>query len=77
MAEVDIRKGMPPRELTRQEFERRFKSAFVDPGFANLQPELQAITNAAFDAYANGRKAPHTRKAGPGFADPSYDLSVD
>ena len=68
MPSSDIRKGMPPVELSREEFERRFKSSFVDPAFDPLEKELQAITNAAWDAYADSRKAPHSRKAGPGFA---------
>jgi multimeric flavodoxin WrbA len=42
-----------------------------------LQRELQAITAAAWDAYAAGRKAPVTRKAGPGFADPDYEIALD
>jgi multimeric flavodoxin WrbA len=33
--------------------------------------------NAAWDAYSNSRKSPVTRKAGPGFADPDYEISVD
>ena len=77
MPPPDIRKGMPPTELTRDEFEQRFKSRFIDPAFAPLSKELQAITGVAWEAYADSRKAPHTRKAGPGFADPDYDLSVD
>jgi len=77
MSSPKIRKGMPPVEIDRAEFERRFKSAFVDPAFDPLERELQAITAAAWDAYSDGRKAPHTRKAGPGFSDPEYDLSVD
>jgi multimeric flavodoxin WrbA len=68
---------MPPVKLDRAEFERRFKSRFVDPAFDPLEKELQAITDAAWDAYADSRKAPHTRKAGPGFADPDYDISTD
>jgi len=28
-------------------------------------------------AYSNSRKSPVTRKAGPDFADPDYDLAVD
>jgi len=68
---------MPDRSLTCEAFERRFKSRFIDPVFAPLQSELQAITAAAWDAYADSRKAPLTRKAGPGFADPDYDLSTD
>ena len=46
-------------------------------GFRAADKELQAITDAAWDAYADSRKAPRTRKAGAGFADPDYDLSVD
>src|SRR5256885_15599056 len=77
MASPDVRKGMPPVKLVREEFEQRFKSRFVDPAFDPLEEELQKITDAAWNAYADSRKAPHTRKAGPGFADPDYDLSVD
>jgi hypothetical protein len=43
MFQPDVRKGMPPRRLERGTFEQRFKSAFVDPVFAPLQRELQAI----------------------------------
>src|SRR5256885_16758604 len=77
MASPDVRKGMPPVKLVREEFEQRFKSRFVDPAFDPLEEEVQKITAAAWEAYADSRKAPHTRKAGPGFADPDYDLSVD
>ena len=63
---------MPPVKLGREEFERRFKSRFVDPAFDPLEGELQKITAAAWEAYADRRKAPHIRKAGPGFADPEY-----
>ena len=77
MPSPEIRKGMPPVELAREGFEARFKSRFADPAFGPLQKELQAIADAAWDAYADSRKAPHTRKAGPGFSDPDYDISVD
>jgi len=79
MSQPDVRKGMPPRRLERQAFEQRFKSAFVDPVFAPLQRELQAITDAAWAAYDDSRKAPITRKAGTGtgFADPDYEIAID
>jgi multimeric flavodoxin WrbA len=77
MASPDIRKGMPSPELSREAFEQRFKGRFSDPAYAPLASEIQAITDVAWDAYSDGRKAPHTRKAGPGFADPDYDLSVE
>jgi len=77
MTEPDVRKGMPPVKLSREEFEDRYRSRFIDPAFASLQRELDAITGAAWDAYSNSRKSPVTRKAGPDFADPDYDLAVD
>jgi multimeric flavodoxin WrbA len=77
MADVDVRKGMPSVALSREEFDRRYRSRFADPAFEPLQRELDAIVAAAWDGYSNSRKAPRTRKAGPGFADPDYDLSVD
>jgi hypothetical protein len=77
MFQPDVRKGMPPRRLERGTFEQRFKSAFVDPVFAPLQRELQAIADAAWDAYDDSRKAPITRKAGAGFADPDYEIAID
>jgi multimeric flavodoxin WrbA len=35
------------------------------------------VEEIAWQAYEEGRKAPVTRKAGPGFADPEYELSVE
>ncbi|MDA9404390.1 flavodoxin family protein [Bradyrhizobium sp. CCBAU 45389] len=77
MTQPDVRKGMPPVKLSRQEFERRYRDQFVDPSFAPLQHELDAVIGAAWDAYSHSRKAPVTRKAGAGFSDPDYDLAVD
>lgn len=77
MTEPDVRKGMPPVEIAREEFERRYRSQFADPAFVSLQHELDAIVSAAWDAYSHSRKSPVTRKAGAGFADPDYELSVD
>src|SRR5205085_11126427 len=77
MAPADVRKGMPPVKLSRDEFEQRYRRCFADPVFNSLERELDAITAAAWDGYSNSRKSPITRKAGPGFADPNYDLSVD
>jgi multimeric flavodoxin WrbA len=77
MTEPDVRKGMPPVKLTRDEFKSRYKSRFVDPVFTPLERELDAIIAAAWDAYSHSRKSPVTQKAGAGFADPDYDLAVD
>jgi hypothetical protein len=77
MVEASVRKGMPSVELSREEFEKRYRSRFKDPAFKQLERELDAIVAAAWDGYSNSRKSPVTRKAGPGFADPEYEMSVD
>jgi len=71
------RKGMPDPTLDKSEFKSRFLDQYIDPGFDNLHDELDRIADAAWDAYDNSRKAPRTRKAGPGYADPDYDLAED
>ncbi len=71
------RKGMPDPHLDREEFRRRYLGQFRDPAFRPLDGELDRIEAVAWEAYAQGRKAPVTRKAGAEFADPDYDLSVD
>ncbi len=77
MTAPDVRKGMPSVKLPREEFAERYRSRFVDPAFGPLQREIDAIIDAAWDAYSHSRKSPLTRKAGPGFADPEYELAVD
>lgn len=71
------RKGMPDPVLGEMEFKTRFRSQFVDPGFDALPSELEKMAQAAWNAYAAGRKSPRTVKAGPGYADPEYELAVD
>ena len=44
---------------------RKVQVGVRGPVFAPLQRELQAITDAAWDAYDDSRKAPITRKAVP------------
>jgi multimeric flavodoxin WrbA len=71
------RKGMPDPKLDEAEFRARFMSRFADPAFGAVGAELDRVAAVAWDTYSRGRKAPVTRKAGPGYADPDYDLSVD
>src|SRR5919107_5644083 len=73
----EARKASPDPTLDEGEFRKRFLQQFQDPAFEPLSGELQRITDAAWDAYSHHRKSPKTRKAGPGFTDPDYDLAVD
>ena len=77
MAGFNVRKEMPGVELSRDEFRKRYGERFSDPVFAPLRPEIDRILDGAWEAYSKSRKAPHTRRAGPGYADPEYQLSVD
>jgi multimeric flavodoxin WrbA len=71
------RKGMPDPQLTETDFKRRYREQFRDPAFDQVSPELDRISDIAWQAYADGRKSPVTRRAGAEFEDPSYELSVD
>ena len=69
------RKGMPAVKLDEDEFKRRFLAQYRDPAFRRLDDALAGIAEIAWQSYRDGRKSPVTRKAGPGFADPDYDLA--
>ncbi|MEI1247067.1 flavodoxin family protein [Rhizobium aouanii] len=75
--DLEPRKGSPSPRLDESEFKKRFLSQFKDRAYETLEDELGKVAAAAWDAYAHSRKSPITRKAGPGFADPDYDLAVD
>jgi multimeric flavodoxin WrbA len=77
MADVNVRKGMPGVQIDRTEFRKRFIAKFFDPVFDGLQAEIDKLADAAWSVYDDYHKWPRTRKAGPGFADPDYELSVE
>lgn len=74
---IRIRKGQAPAQLERAEFSTRFRASFHDPAFRAEDQSIARLEEIAWQAYAEGRKAPFTRKAGPGHADPDYNLSTD
>jgi multimeric flavodoxin WrbA len=74
---VEIRKSQGDVKLTREEFERRVRQRFYDPAFERLAPQLHDIIEVAWRAYDEYRKNPRKRKAGPGFADPEFELPIE
>jgi multimeric flavodoxin WrbA len=72
-----VRKGQWPGNLSREQFGKRFRDHFFDPAFDKERNAINRLEEIAWDGYVEGRKAPATRKAGPGFADPGYELSVE
>jgi multimeric flavodoxin WrbA len=71
------RTGQAPPQLTREQFGARFRQNFFDPAFEREKDAIARIEAIAWDAYDKDRKAPRTAKAGAGFADPDYELSVE
>lgn len=76
-AEPVVRTGLAEWPLSREEFEQRFRRRFYDPVFAEQQEAIQSLLNLAWDGYIQARKSPVTRKAGEGFADREYEISVE
>jgi multimeric flavodoxin WrbA len=74
---TEIRKGQFPGMLSREAFRAHFERSFYDPMFAPEREAIARLEAIAWDAYSKNRKAPLTRKAGPGFADPAYDISIE
>ena len=74
---VRVVKGMESARLTREQFERRFRERFRDPTFDAVDDALDAVIGVAWQAYEAQRKSPRQRAAGAGYADPTYELSVD
>jgi multimeric flavodoxin WrbA len=74
---ADVRKGMPDPHVGKSTFRDRFMERFYDPSFRAMLPELERAMEVAWQNYENGRKAPRTQPAGPGFSDPTYNISVE
>ncbi len=74
---TEIRKGQAPAVLSRSAFHQRFIESFVDPAFRAEDEAISRVEAIAWQAYEEGRKSPITQKAGPRFADPDYDMSVE
>jgi len=72
-----VRTGQAGPKLPREQFRQRFLEAFYDPAYKAESAAIERLEAIAWKAYEEGRKAPITRKAGPGFADPDYNLSVE
>ena len=72
-----VRKGQSDGKLDRATFTKRFFADFKDPAYRAEDAALHRLEQIAWQAHEEGRKAPITEKAGPGFADPGYDLSVE
>lgn len=74
---IDVRKGQAQSMLDRDQFRERFAQRYFDPAFDAEREAIGRLEEIAWQAYREGRKAPRTRAAGPGHADPAYEASVE
>jgi multimeric flavodoxin WrbA len=74
---IEVRTGQGHVTLTREEFERRLRERFYDPEFQNVERQSGEVIDVAWQSYIQYRKNPRTRKAGPGFADPDFELPIE
>ena len=75
-----VRTGQGSTELTRDEFERRWKQQFYDPAFEKAQSRKSTTSSLASlgTPTAITAKDPRTRKAGLEFADPvKHELAIE
>jgi len=63
-------------QIDKETFRARFRQRFHDPAFESSITQIDALMEIAWQAYEQGRKSPQTRSAGPEFANPEYQLSV-
>lgn len=71
------RTGQGDVKLSRADFARRLTERFSDPAFDALKPEIDRIVELAWRNYDEYHKSPRKRAAGPGFADPAFELPVE
>ena len=74
---TSIRKGQAPLPLERDEFHLQFQRSYLDPAFDKVKEALAQVEQVAWVNYQEGHKAPVSEKAGEGFFDPEYKLSVE
>jgi multimeric flavodoxin WrbA len=71
------RRGQFDAMLGRDQFRNRFFGSFSHPSFEAVGDALSQVEEVAWENYIHERKLARTEKAGPQYADPDYDLSVE
>jgi multimeric flavodoxin WrbA len=72
-----VRKGQGTWPIPREEFTKRFRQNFFDPAYDKESDAIARLEEIAWRVYKDDHKWPRKRKAGRGFHDPKFDLSVE
>jgi hypothetical protein len=68
---------MPSPQLDEDTFKERFRAQFQYAAYEAVEESLARVAEAAWTTYRDYRKSPRTRKAGPEFLDPDFELSEE
>jgi multimeric flavodoxin WrbA len=68
---------MPSVQLSRAEFERRFRARFYDPTFDAVTAQIADVLEVAWKNYVEYHKSPRTKRAGRGFAEAGFELPLE
>jgi hypothetical protein len=68
---------MPSVQLTKEEFSKRFHERFYDPTFGAVAPEIEKSHCRGVENYIEYHRNPRKRRAGAGFSDPDFPLSIE
>lgn len=71
------RKGQFDGMMDRDTFGLRFRDAFGHPRFLAVKEALSQVEEVAWQTYISSDKLAGTERAGDGYADPEYPLSVE
>ncbi|MBI2312876.1 MAG: flavodoxin family protein [Betaproteobacteria bacterium] len=63
--------------LTKEQVRERFLQKFYDPVFEEVRAELDKVFEKVWDSYIAYRKSPRLAPAGPGFAEPGFEVAVE
>lgn len=77
MSTPQVRKTQGDVKLTREEFRNRLGERFYDPAFDAVRAQIDQVMEIAWKTYDEYQKSPRKRKAGPGFADPEFELPIE
>jgi multimeric flavodoxin WrbA len=72
-----VRKTQGNVKLTREEFNRSLGERFFDSSFDAVRAQIEQVMEVAWKNYKDYHKSPRKQKAGPGFADPDFELPVE
>ena len=68
---------VPSTQLIKKEFVKGARERFYDSALAAVTSEIDKIIDVAWKNYTEYHKSPRTRRAGAGFNDPEFSLSIE